>query len=236
MAEHALHGDDVRMDLAPRQRLDGCIDDVAAVLTHLQHGSHGQTRARVAMVLNDDVGMLVLDHLCELAKERRLADSGHVLEADFLRPGGDLLVGELGVILQCVDRGGSDAERALRGHARLLGPSDGRGYVADVVQTVEDAGNVHSLCVLYAVHHCANVIGHGVHTQRVEAAVEHMRFDSHLIEGLAEGTDSLVRVLTGQQADLLECAAIGLHTGEATHVDDNGSYALQLILTRLEFS
>ena len=65
---------------------------------------------------------------------------------------------------------------------------------------------------------------------------EQVGLDAHLVEGLAEGTDGFVGVFASQKADLLEGATIGLHAGEATHLDDNGSYTLQLIFTRLEFS
>lgn len=38
--EHALHGDDVRVHLAPRERFDGRVDDVGACPAHFQDAGH----------------------------------------------------------------------------------------------------------------------------------------------------------------------------------------------------
>ena len=38
--EHADDGDYVWVNLTPRERLDGCVDDVGTIVAHLQDGSH----------------------------------------------------------------------------------------------------------------------------------------------------------------------------------------------------
>ena len=90
--------------------------------------------------------------------------------------------------------------------------------------------------MLHFIHECAHVIGHGIHSQRVQATVEHVGLDTYLVEGLTEGPDCQVGVLTCHEVHLLEGTAIGFHAGEAAHVDDCGRNALQLVLARLELT
>ena len=224
------------MHLTPRQGFDGRVDDVSTVLADLQDAGHGETRTAVAVILDDDLGVLFLDHARQAAQHLGLADARHVLEADFGSAGFNYLVGDGGIVFCRMDGRGGDAERGLRRHAALEGILDGGDDVAHVVQTAEDTGDVHALGVLHLVHQAAHVGRHGEHTQGVEAAVEHVRLDAHFVEGLGEGADGFVGVLAVEQVDLLEGAAVGLDAGEASHLDDYGSNALQLVLTGLEFA
>ena len=57
----------------------------------------------MAVILDDDFWILVLDHLGELAEERGLADACHVLETDLLGTGSDELVGNVHIILKRVN-------------------------------------------------------------------------------------------------------------------------------------
>ena len=180
--------------------------------------------------------MLRLDGLRQRTEHGRLADTGHILQTDLLSTGSYHLVGNLRVVLYSVDRRCRDTERGLRRHAGSLGPLDRRYDVTRVVQSAEDAGDVDTLGVLHLIHQLAHVVGHGVHTQGVQTAVEHVGLDAHLVEGLTEGANGLVGVLAGHEVHLLEGSAIGLHTAEAAHVDDDRGNALQLVLTRLELA
>ena len=90
--------------------------------------------------------------------------------------------------------------------------------------------------MLHLIHQLANIVGHGVHTQRVEAAVEHMGLDAHLVERLAEGAHRLVGILAGKQVHLLEGTAVGLNAGKASHLDYHWGYAFELSLQRLKLS
>ena len=180
--------------------------------------------------------MLRLDGLRQLAEHGGLADACHVLQADLLGTGGNHLVGNLAVVLDGVYRRGGDAERGLRRHAGSLGPLDAGNDIAGVVQTAEDAGDVDALGVLHLIPQLAHVVGHGVHTQGVQAAVEHVGLDAHFVERLAEGTDGQVRVLASHEVHLLEGTAVGLDAAEAAHVDNHRRYALQLVLARLELA
>ena len=102
MFQHALHRNYVGVHLTPRQRFDGGVDDVGAVTAHLQNAGHRQARTRVAVVLNDDLGVLVLNHLREFAQHGGLTDAGHILQADFGCAGLNQLVGNVGIILSRV--------------------------------------------------------------------------------------------------------------------------------------
>ena len=82
--QHALYGDDVGMYLTPRQWLDGGVNDVGAIVAHFQDGGHRQTWARVAVILYDDVRVLVFDGLSQLAKHGGLAkDSLTMARAEY---------------------------------------------------------------------------------------------------------------------------------------------------------
>ena len=80
------------MDLTPREWLHSHIDDIGTVITYFEHGGYGEARARVTVVLDDDLGVLGLDGLDELAEEARATDTSHVLETDFRSTGSDELV------------------------------------------------------------------------------------------------------------------------------------------------
>ena len=234
--QHRLHGDDVGMHLAPAQGLDGGIDDVGTVVADFQDAGHGEARAAVAVVLDDDVGVLGLDGLGEGAQKCGLSDAGHVLETDFLRSGSDDLIGNLGVVLHGVYGGGGDAEGGLRRHACGLGPLHGGDDIADIIESAEDTGDVHALSVLHLILQFAHIVGHGVHAQCVEAAVEHVGLDAYLVEGLAESADGGVGVLAGEEVHLLEGATVSFYAVEDTHVDDGWCDALQLVLAGLELA
>ena len=129
-----------------------------------------------------------------------------------------------------------DAERGLWNHAGSLGPLDGGDDIACVVQTAEDAGNIDTLGFLHLIHQLTHVIGYRIHAQCIQASVQHVGLYAHLVEWLTESADCQIGVLACHEVHLLESTAIGLYTGKATHVDDDGSNALQLILARLKLS
>ena len=182
------------------------------------------------------VGMLGLYSLRQLSEHCRLTYSGHVLEAYFCRSSLYQLVGNAAVILNRVYGRRRYAERGLRSHAGLERPLDARYDVAHVVKSAEYAGDVDSLGVLHLIHKAAHVVGHGVHPERVESAVEHVGLYAHLVERLAKRPYCVVRILACQQVHLLEGSAVGLNAGETPHVDDGRSHTLKLVLTRLELA
>ena len=209
--QHALHRDDVRVHLSPRQRLDCRVDYIASVLTHFEDGRHREARPRVAVILYYHVRMLCLYGLGELAEHGGLAYSGHVLEANFVSSGGYELVGYAAVILYGVYGRGCDAERCLRCHARLVGPFYAWYDVAHVVQSAEYARYVDALCVFYLVHEASHVVGHGIHAQSVEAAVEHVCLYSRFVERLAESPNGGVGVLACEQVYLFKSSSVSLN-------------------------
>ena len=180
--------------------------------------------------------MLVLNHFRELAEHGGLSDACHVLQTNFGCAGFNQLVGDVGVVLRRVNGRVGDAKSCLRGHAALNGIFDGGNDVAHVVQAAEDAGDVHTLGVLYLIHQTAHVGGHREHTQGVETTVEHMRLNTNLIERFGKGAHGFVGVFAVKQIDLLKRAAVGLHAGEATHLYNNRGNALQLVFARLELA
>ena len=164
------------------------------------------------MILDENLRMALLDGFGELAQQGGLTYTGHVFQTDFLCTGLDELVGDSGVILECVHRRGGDTERTLCRHAGLLGPVDRGDDIAYIVQTVEDAGDVGSLCMLHTIHELAHIIGHGIHAERVETTVEHVGLDACGVERGGKGAHGLIGVFACQQVYLLKGTAIGFYT------------------------
>ena len=227
--QHGLHGNDVRMHLAPRHRLHGHVNDVGAVFAHLEDGSHREAGTAMPVVLDEHVGVLLLDALHQASQHGGTSDAGHVLQADFGSAGGYQLVGYVGIIIHRVHGRISDAECGLGNHPCLEGILDGGDDVARFVQSAEDAGDVHALRVLHLIHQAAHIGGHGIHAEGVQAAVEHVGLYACLMERLGEGTHGLVGVFAIEQVHLLKGTAIGLHAGKAPHLDDERGDAHQLV-------
>src|SRR3712207_28638 len=170
----------------------------------------------MAMILNENLRVFVLDGFGELSQEGGLSNTGHVFQTDFLGAGLNQLVGYLCVIFQSVDRRSGDAQCSLCGHAGFLGPLDGRNNIADVVQTVENTGDIGTLRVLNLVHQLTDIIRHRIHAERVQTAVEHVCLYAGLVERFAESTYGFVGILTGQKVYLLKGSTVGLNACKAT--------------------
>ena len=80
--------------------------------------------------------------------------------------------------------------------------------------------------MLHLIHKRAHVVGHRIHTECIESAVEHVGLDTYLVERLTEGTHCQVWVLTCHQVHLLESTTVSLYTAETTHIDNHRSDAL----------
>ena len=102
----------------------GHVQDISAGAGHLKHRGRGEARSRVAVVLDKNMRVFLLDVACELAEEGRAADSRHVLEADLVGAIFNNLVHDAHVVLDRVDRGVGDGEGNLRDHSAFLGEFD----------------------------------------------------------------------------------------------------------------
>ena len=178
------------------------------------------------MILDDDIRMLGLDGLCQRAEHGGLSDTGHILQANLLGACGYQLISNTGVILHGVYGRRGNAERGLGRHATFLSPFDAWDDVTCIVQTAEDTRNIHSLRVLHLIHQGAHIVRHGIHTQGIQATIEHVGLNTCLVEWFAECPYSSIGVLTRHEVHLLKGTAIGLHTTEAAHVDDDWRNAL----------
>ena len=52
VAKHSLHRNDVGVNHTPGERFHSHVDDVCTVAAGLQHGSHGEARTRMSVILN----------------------------------------------------------------------------------------------------------------------------------------------------------------------------------------
>lgn len=129
-----------------------------------------------------------------------------------------------------------NTERGLRCHAGSLGPLDAGDNVSGIIQSAENTGDIHSLSMLHLILQLTYIIGHRIHTQGIESAVQHVRLDAYLIERLAESAHGRIRILSCQQVHLFKGTAICLHTIKASHIDNGWGNTFQLILAGLELS
>ena len=227
--EHGLQGNNVRVDLAPGERLDGGVHIVGAGTGHLQHRSHRETGAGVAVVLDLDVGVFVLDALDQTAQGGGTAYAGHVLEADLVAAVFHQVVYDIHIVLDRVDGGVGDAQRSLGDHSGSLGAQHGCLEVAVVVEAAEGTGDIHALCLLDFVHQVADIFRNRVHAEAVQGALQHVGLDAGLAQGGGPGADGLVRVLPVEELNLLEGAAVGLHAVETAHFNDDRGDFFQLV-------
>ncbi len=213
----------------PRKGFHGHIHDVGTGLGHLQHGGHRKPGARMPVVLDQEVRIFCFDGMGELPEHHRTPDPGHILQADLVRTVFHHLVDHLHVVVDRMEFGVGDTEGGLGDHARLLGIFHRKLEVAVVVEPVERAGNIGPLGVLYLIHQPPHIGRHREHADPVECPFEHMGLDARLVEGLGPFTHRLVGIFAIEQVYLLEGPAIGLHAGKASHVDDHGGDAGELV-------
>ena len=190
----------------------------------------------MSVIFYNNVRVLVFNHLGKLSKESGLSDTCHVLQTKFFGTCFNLLVGEFAVVFQGMYGRSGYAECCLRYHACLLSPFNGRCNVANIVQTVEDTRNVYALCVLHLIHQSADIVGHGIHTQCVQTAVEHVCLYAGIVQYLCIGTDRFVWILSCEQIYLFECTAICLYAGKTAHFYKYWSNVYQLVFAWLELS
>ncbi len=190
----------------------------------------------MAVILYDDFGMFFLDHGCQLAEHGRLADAGHIFQTDFFGTGFYQLVGNAAVIFSRVYRRCCDAKCCLRCHAAFFGIFDAGNDVAHIVQSTEDTCYVNALCMFDFVHQLADIGWYRIHPQGIQSAIQHVCFDTCLVERFCKSAYCLIRIFSIQQIHLLEGTTVCLDARKATHVNDGRCYTYQLIFARLEFS
>ena len=217
------------MHHTPTEWLHSYVKHVATSFSHFQHTGHREARARVPVVLDDDIRMFLLDSRYDSAEHCRATDTRHILEADFLCAIGDKFFCEVDIVFRIVHLRIGDTHSSLCGHTCLLRPFDGWDDIARVVQAAEDTRDVHTLRVLHLIHELAHIRRHGVHTQCVETTIEHVGFDTCLVEGLGKSAYCYIWILAIEKIDLFAGTAIGFYTVKTAHVDNHGSNLCQLI-------
>ncbi len=109
------------MHLAPGKRFDGHVQHIGARSGDFQHGSRGETGSRVSVILDENMGIFLLDVAHQPAEHGRTADAGHVLETDLICARLHDLVHDAHVVRDRMDRRMRNGERYLRNHSTFLG-------------------------------------------------------------------------------------------------------------------
>ena len=183
----------------------------------------------MAVILDLDVRVFLLDLGCKPCKEGRTAYAGHVLKADFIGSVFHQMVHDAHIVLDGMDGGIGNGERRLGDHPCLLGIFDAELEVAMVVESAERAGDVGALGLLDLEHQFTHVGWYRVHTQGVQSAFQHVCLDSCLVEGGRPFANRDVRVLSVEEVDLLEGSTVGFHTVEASHIYNGRGHSHELV-------
>ena len=226
--QHFTYRDDIRMDLAPRQRLHRDVEVIRTGTRHLQHRSRRESRTAMAMVLHLDMRIFLLYPGCQLSKECRASDTCHILETDLITAISDHMVYDTHIVIHGMYRRIGYRKGDLRYHACLFRILHAQTQVPVVVETAERTGNVRTLSFLHLIHELADICRNRIHTEGIESSFEHMGLDAGLMEWGSPFTDRLVRILAKEKVHLFESASIGLDTVKAAHVNDCRSDFLQL--------
>ena len=182
------------MYLTPRHRLNGNVNDIGTIFTHFKNRSHRKTRSCMTMVLDNDFRMFIFDSLHQLTQECRTSDTCHVLQADFRSTRFDELVCNVCIIFYRMTRRESNTKSSLRNHATFLSILDGRNDIAYVVQTTENTSDINSLLIFHFIHQLTYIGRNRIHTQAVQATVEHVGLNTRFMQWLGKCTDCLVRI------------------------------------------
>ena len=81
--QHSLHGDYVRMNFPPRDRLHCNINNIRAILTNFEDRSHRKPRSAMSVILDDDFGMPFLDCFRQTSQHFGATDTCHIFQTDF---------------------------------------------------------------------------------------------------------------------------------------------------------
>ena len=234
--EHLLNGNDVGMTSSPRKRRHGGVYIITSSLGNLKNGSHAEAWSGMTVILNHDVLLVSLDTFHYLAQRYGTADACHILQADFICSCINKGLGQIDIILHCMNGAVSDTQSGLGYHASFLGILNGREHITRVVQTAEDTCDICSLCLLDLIEKLAQVLRTGTHAKAVQCTVQHVCLYAGLMKRLCPLAYTLVRVFTIEQIDLLKTTTICLHTVKATHSDNGRSHFYQLVHTWLIFT
>ena len=234
--QHGLYGNHVRMYFTPGHRFHSHINDVGAILANFQNRSHRQPRSAMAVILDNHFGMPFLNCLRQPSQHPRTTDACHIFQTDFGCSRFNQLVGNMGIIFHRMHRRVCDTKGCLRYHPCLQCIFNRRNYIPRLVQSTEDAGDIHPLRMLHTIHQTAYIGRHRIHAQSVQTTVQHMRLYTHFIERFGKSAYGFVRILTVQQIHLLKSSPVRFHTGKTPHFNNQRSDTYQLIYTGLIFT
>ena len=140
--------------------------------------------------------MFLFDILHQFAKHCRLSDSSHIFQTNFRSACFYKLVCNMRVILYGMYRRGSDTQGSLRNHPCVQCIFNRRDYIANLVQSTENTSDIHSLRFLYFIHQPTYISRHRIHTQRIQASIEHMRLNPSFIERFRKSTHGFIRIFS----------------------------------------
>ena len=142
--------------------------------------------------------MSSLDIRYNFTQRNRASNTCHIFDADFIGSQFDKLQRHIGVVLHSMNRRMSDTKRTLRNHPSFLCIRNGRGNIADIIQSAECTGDICTLRFLHFVEQFADIRRNGAHPESVQCAVEHMSLNACFVKWLCPFAHGSIRVFAKQ--------------------------------------
>ena len=193
-----------RLRVAEGERHGGGVDDVDAGLDGLEVGHRSQPADVVAVQLDRDLE-LRLQAADELLGVERREQRRHVLDADGVGAHVDEPVRDVHVVVKGVHRRDRVDDGALEVLAGLLDRRGGGLVVADVVEGVEDAEDVHAVLRRLVDEPAHDVVAVVTVADEVLAAQQHLQRRAHDV--LLDEAQALPRVLVQEAQRRVEGGA-----------------------------
>ena len=186
------------MHFTPRHGLHSHINDVRTIFANLKDRSHRQSRPTMTMILNQYIRMFLLDSPDQLPQHTRATDTCHVFQTNFRCTGLNQLIGNSGIILNGMHRRIRDTKSCLRNHTCFQSIFNGGNYVSRLIQSTEDTGDIHPLCMLDFIHQFTHICRNRIHTQCIQTTIEHMRLNARFSKRCGKSTDGFIRIFAVQ--------------------------------------
>src|SRR5574344_1856404 len=123
----------------------------------------------------------------------------------------------------------SNTQCHLRNHSTLFGQYHRTFKITMIIKSAERTGNIRSLLSLHFIHQLSNILRYSIHPQGIKSSLQQMSLNTDLVKRGSPFTDSLVRILSKEQVNLLKSSSIGLNSIETAHIYNNRCDLLKLV-------
>ena len=128
-----------------------------------------------------------------------------------------------------------DTKSCLRNHTCFQSIFNRRNDVSRLIQSTENACDVHSLRMLDFIHQFTYVCRNRIHAQRIQSAIEHMRLNTRFFKRCGKSTAALLGFSPYNRFTCSKAPPF-VHSGKTAHLNNQRSDTDKLINPRLIFT